>query len=201
MTLPTCRSCRSSVWGNYCLTITGKLSISLLWIFALFLSTSRLNNLFFFFSHCNCAEISKFSQSLLINVSTVGGIYLDNGFGYFITDNRGNEEATWQEIVRGDVKRLSIWRFSTKRSPYTHVASRRILSRQSTSRHITTYPISLNVTPHRHHLESHYNVKLGSAQEWWYPGKMKFYVQLYGEQNLERKFQDVFFEYWMIASH
>ena len=86
---------------------------------------------FSLFSHCNCTEISKFSQSLLINVSTVGGIYLDNGFGYSIIDYRGNEEATWQEIDRGDVKRLAIWRISTKRS---------LRSRLITSRYITSPP-------------------------------------------------------------
>ena len=107
----------------------------------------RLNNLFLFslFSHCNCTEISKFSQSLLINVSTVGGIYLDNGFGYSIIDYRGNEEATWQEIDRGDVKRLAIWRISTKRSPTLtshHVALRHITPHYAISRYLDGHPMS-----------------------------------------------------------
>ena len=40
---------------------------------------------------------------------------MDNGFGSSIIDNRGNEEATWQEIVRGDVKRFSIEESDVKR--------------------------------------------------------------------------------------
>ena len=154
---------------------------------------------FSLFSHCNCTEISKFSQSLLINVSTVGGIYLDNGFGYSIIDYRGNEEATWQEIDRGDVKRLAIWRISTKRS----LRSRHITSRYVTSPPITPFPATLTVIPCRHQLKLYWH---------WAADSSKCQTQIRAEilicwrnetpmfNSGEYRIQDVFFEYWMIAS-
>ena len=154
---------------------------------------------FSLFSHCNCTEISKFSQSLLINVSTVGGIYLDNGFGYSIIDYRGNEEATWQEIDRGDVKRLAIWRISTKRS----LRSRLITSRYVTSPPITPFPATLTVIPCRHQLKLRWH---------WAADSSKCQTQIRAEilicwrnetpmfNSGEYRIQDVFFEYWMIAS-
>ena len=51
---------------------------------------------------------------------------MDNGFGYSLIDKRGNEEAFWQKLDRGDVKRSQFGEFLQRDSLYAHVVSRRI---------------------------------------------------------------------------
>ena len=63
-----------------------------------FFSPHRRLIIFSPFFSFNCSEISKFYQILTNKRLHCWWDYLDNGFGYSLIDNRGNEETFWHEL-------------------------------------------------------------------------------------------------------